>query len=111
MNKTDSKVLERVLEAEKEIQLAISNEKKKIDQWLGEIRKKSEDKLQRLKTESDEQFSRKTEKHRADIINSAEHRMQRANLFADRLRNIQDEEILPVIKRHLKALLPEEDAE
>lgn len=100
-------VLDKVMEAEREIAGRLEEEKRRVARWLDEVRAETDERVEaeqrRLREESDRAAGEALSRARED----AGRRKAEASERAERLGNLSDERLREVVMGRLAAILPD----
>lgn len=102
----DDDVLSKVVEVEREIQQRLDIEKKMSRDWIEQVKKEAEERIAAEEKKLQEEMRELLHKAKLDAEKGAAVIMHDAQEEAARLRDISDELLKKVIRKHLSHILP-----
>jgi len=101
-------LLDKIIEAERQILAKIESEKKKCDERLEEARRKAEERIAKEKAAMLEQYERAVREAEEAAGKRASGIMEDVSQRADRLRELPDEALQRVVITYINGILPRE---
>jgi len=101
-------ILGSVIEIEEEIKSRLEAERKKAEEWLGKIKKDTEEEAGRQEDSLQEAFQAALETERENAGKRASEILDHAKARAERLENLHDEILRGIISKYIIRILPGE---
>ncbi|HXX81802.1 MAG TPA: hypothetical protein VEI46_09645 [Thermodesulfovibrionales bacterium] len=99
-------ILSKVIEVEKEIQERLREEKNKAHAWLEGVKTEIEKDISLQEEQLRESYTRGREDAKAEAERKAAKIVKDAASLAERYRQISDETLEKIVKRHMVKILP-----
>ena len=102
----DNDILSEVIEAEKEIQRCLEAERARTSEWLGKVKKESEEEIARSEQEIRESLRASFESAQAEAHSKAASIVKEAETKAERVEKVENERLVSIISNRLNEILP-----
>ncbi len=102
----EDNILSKVIEVEKELQERLRPEKEKAHEWLEGIKTEIERDISLQEEQLRESYTRGREGAKAEAEREAERIVKNAATLAERYRQISDETLEKIVKKHMVKILP-----
>jgi vacuolar-type H+-ATPase subunit H len=101
-------ILSEVIKVEKEIKARLEAEEQKAEGWLEQVRKDTEEGVSEARVRLQELLEKTVSEAEADAHGRAFKMLEDAALRAERMRELGDETLRALVKRHIPRILPYE---
>ena len=99
-------ILSEVIEVEKEIQKCLEVEKAKSNEWLEKVKKESEDELVREEKKIKESLNKSIEVAKKEAELKATEIVKQTEARAERLAKLNDQTLVDIVGKQITRILP-----